>query len=61
VISGFNLKRMKKIARWRCGTKISKTNLKIMISPLLTIDPWVPVVSKNPENQPKDHFDELER
>ena len=36
VISGFNLKRMKKIARWRCGTKISKTNLKTMISPLLT-------------------------
>ena len=27
---------MKKIARWRCGAKISKTNLKTMISPLLT-------------------------
>ena len=36
VISGSNLKRMKKIARSRCGTKISKTNLKTMISPLLT-------------------------
>ena len=28
----FNLKRMKKIARWHCSTKISKTNLK---TPLL--------------------------
>ena len=37
VIFGFNLMiRMKKIARWRCGTKISKTNLKTIISPLLT-------------------------
>jgi hypothetical protein len=32
----FNLKRLKKIARWHCGTKISKTNLKTMVSPLLT-------------------------
>jgi hypothetical protein len=29
-------KKSEKIARWRCGTKISKTNLKTMISPLLT-------------------------
>ena len=36
VISGFNLKRVKNIARWRCATKTSKTNLKSMISPLLT-------------------------
>ena len=36
VISGFNLKTMKTIARWRCSTKISKTNLETMISPLLT-------------------------
>ena len=36
VISGFNLNGTKKIARWRCSTKISKTNLKTMISPLLT-------------------------
>ena len=28
VISGFNLKRMKKIVRRRCRTKISKTHLK---------------------------------
>ena len=43
VISGFNLKRMKKIARWGCGTKISKTNLKTRIYPLLT-RPQGPVV-----------------
>ena len=36
VISSFNLKRMKKIVRWHCGRKISKTNLKAIISPLLT-------------------------
>ena len=36
MIFGFNLKRMKKITRCRCSTKISKTNLKTMISPLLT-------------------------
>ena len=36
VISSFNLKRMKKIVRWHCGTKISKTNLKAIISPLLS-------------------------
>ena len=35
-ISGFNLKRMKIIARWRCSTRISKLNLKTIISPLLT-------------------------
>ena len=35
-MSGFNLKGMKKIARWRCGSKISKTNLKTVISLLLT-------------------------
>ena len=34
-ITGFNLKRMKKIARWSCSTKILKTNLKTMMSPLL--------------------------
>ena len=34
--SSFNLKRVIKIARWRCGTKISKTNLKAIISPLVT-------------------------
>ena len=28
MIAGFNLKRMKKIARWRCSPKISKTKLK---------------------------------
>ena len=31
-----NLEKMKKIARWRCGTKLSKTNLKTTMSPLLT-------------------------
>ena len=31
---------MKKITRWRCSTKISKTNLKAMISPLLTLPQW---------------------
>ena len=34
VISAFNLKRMKKkMARWGCGTKMSKANVKTMISP----------------------------
>ena len=37
VISGFNLKRMKNIGRWHCSTKISKTNLKSIKSPLLTL------------------------
>jgi hypothetical protein len=36
VISGFNLKRTKNIARWHCGTKMLKINLKKIISPLLT-------------------------
>ena len=34
--SSVNLKRVIKIARWCCGTKISKTNLKAIISPLVT-------------------------
>ena len=37
VISGFNLKIMQNIARCHCSTKISKTNLKSMISLLLTL------------------------
>ena len=32
----FQFKMNEKIARWHCGTKISKTNLKTMASPLLT-------------------------
>ena len=52
VISGFNSKRMKKIARWRCNTKISKTNLKIIETP--------PGVSKNWEDQTEDHFGEFD-
>ena len=50
VISDFNLERMKKIARWCSGTKISKTN-----------PPGLPGVSKNLEDQTKDHFGKLER
>ena len=36
VTSGFNLRIMKKSARWRCHTEKSKTNTKKLISPLLT-------------------------
>ena len=36
VISGFNLRKWKKSARWLCHTEKSKTNLKKLISPLLT-------------------------
>ena len=61
VISDFNLKRMKQISRWRCGTKISKINLKTMISPLLRCPKaGVPGVSKNQEDQTEDHFVKLE-
>ena len=57
MISGFNFKKNeKKIARWRCGTKISKTNIITMIS---TIDK-PPGVSKNPEDQIKYPSGELE-
>ena len=36
VTSGFNLRRMKKSARWRCHAEKSKTNLKTLVSPLWT-------------------------
>ena len=36
VTSGFNLRVMKKSARWLCHTEKSKTNIKKLISPLLT-------------------------
>ena len=36
VISGFSLRIMKISARWRCHTEKSKTNIKKLISPLLT-------------------------
>ena len=46
---------MKEIARWRCSTKISKTNIKTMISPLLTRPQGCQGCRKNPEDQTKDH------
>ena len=36
VTCGFNLRVMKKSARWLCHTEKSKTNIKKLISPLLT-------------------------
>ena len=36
VTFGFNLRVMKKSARWLCHTEKSKTNIKKLISPLLT-------------------------
>ena len=34
VTSGFNLRRKKKSARWRCHAEKSKTNLKTLVTPL---------------------------
>ena len=60
VISSFNLKRMKKFARWCCSTKISKTNLKTMISLLLKSPKGCQGCQKNLKDQTEDHFGKLE-